>query len=251
MLGGVAIGGGGMFATFSYINPMMTHLAGYSASSVTFLLVLFGLGMTAGNLVGARLADRAPMPTLYGGFAAQILVVTLFVFTSHSKVGAAITIFLYPASALIALPTLQTRMITLAGGAPNLAAAAIQGGFNVANSLGAWLGGIVIAAGFGYDAPNVVAIGLTVIGLGFAIASGMLDRRGRGMPVGGRSRANGRRAPPGRRTASCWPLRRSATRALVSLETGGDVTWVWRRNFDAHRDGWRQVRSSSTRVWAS
>ena len=73
-------------------------------------------------------------------------------------------------------------MITLAGGAPNLAAAAIQGGFNVGNSIGAWLGGLVIAAGLGYDAPNVVAIGLTVIGLGFAVASGMLDRRGRGMP---------------------------------------------------------------------
>jgi DHA1 family inner membrane transport protein len=187
VLGGVAIGGGGLFATFSYINPMMTHLAGYSASSVTVLLVLFGLGMTTGNLVGARLADRAPLPTLYGGFAAQILVVTMFVFTSHSKIGAAITIFLYPASALIALPALQTRMITLAGGAPNLAAAAIQGGFNIANSLGAWLGGLVIAAGFGYDAPNVVAIGLTVIGLGFAIASGMLDRRGRGLPIAGQT----------------------------------------------------------------
>ena len=74
VLGGVAIGGGGLFATFSYINPMMTHLAGYSPSSVTLLLVLFGLGMTVGNLVGARLADRALMPTLYGSFAAQILI---------------------------------------------------------------------------------------------------------------------------------------------------------------------------------
>ena len=182
VLGGVAIGGGGLFATFSYINPMMTHLAGYSASSVTGLLVLFGLGMTVGNLVGARLADRALMPTMYGAMTVQILIVTMFVFTSHSKVGAAITIFLYPAAALAALPALQTRMISLAGGAPNLAAAAIQGGFNVSNSLGAWLGGLVIAAGLGYDAPNVVAIGLTIIGLGFAVASGMLDRRGRGIP---------------------------------------------------------------------
>jgi DHA1 family inner membrane transport protein len=182
VLGGVAVGGGGLFATFSYINPMMTHLAGYSASSVTFLLVLFGLGMTVGNLVGARLADRALMPTMYAGLTVQILIVTMFVFTSHSKIGAAITIFLYPAAALAALPAMQSRMITLAGGAPNLAAAAIQGGFNVSNSLGAWLGGLAIAAGLGYDAPNVVAIALTIVGLGFAIASGILDRRGRGMP---------------------------------------------------------------------
>jgi DHA1 family inner membrane transport protein len=179
VLGGVMVGGGGMFATFSYINPMMTHLAGFAPSSVTLLLVLFGLGMTVGNLIGARLADRALMPTLYVGFLAQILVVTVFVFTSHSKIGSAITIFLYPAATLATLPALQTRMITLAGGAPNLAAAAIQAGFNVANSLGAWLGGVVIAAGLGYDAPNVVAIGLTVIGLGFAVASGLLDRHQR------------------------------------------------------------------------
>jgi MFS transporter, DHA1 family, inner membrane transport protein len=179
VLGGVMLGGGGMFATFSYINPMMTHLAGFAPSSVTLLLVLFGLGMTAGNLVGARLADRALMPTLYGGFLAQILITVVFVFTAHSKIGAAITIFLYPAAALGTLPSLQTRMITLAGGAPNLAAAAIQAAFNVANSIGAWLGGLVIAAGLGYDAPNVVAIALTVVGLGFAVTSGLLDRHQR------------------------------------------------------------------------
>jgi DHA1 family inner membrane transport protein len=176
VLGGVMLGGGGLFATFSYITPMMTHLAHYAPSSVTYLLVLFGLGMTVGNLLGARLADRSLLPTLCAAFTAQILVTTLFVFTTHNQIGAAITIFLYPASAMAALPSLQTRIITLAGGAPNLAAATIQAAFNVSNSLGAWLGGAVIAAGLGYDAPNVVAIGLTVIGLGFAVASGLLDR---------------------------------------------------------------------------
>ena len=90
------LGGGGLFATFSYINPMMTHLAGYAPSSMTWLLVLFGLGMTVGNLLGARLADRALMPTMYGAFAAEIVVAAAFIVTSHSKIGAAITIPLLP-----------------------------------------------------------------------------------------------------------------------------------------------------------
>ncbi len=178
-LGVVMIGGGGLFATFSYINPMMTHLAGYAQSSVTWLLVLFGLGMTVGNLVGARLADRALLPTIYGAFAAEILVAAMFIVTSHSKIGAAITIFLFPAVCLSALPALQTRIITLAGGAPNLASASIQGAFNLANSLGAWLGVIVIAAGLGYDAPNDDAVGLSAVGLEISITSGVLDHRQR------------------------------------------------------------------------
>ncbi len=175
-LGIATIGGGALFATFSYITPMMTHLAGYAESSITLLLVLFGLGMTVGNLVGARLADRALMRTLYGGLIAEILVATAFVFAAHNELAAAVMIFLFPATSLAMLPALQTRIISLAGGAPNLAAASIQAAFNVANTIGAWLGGVVIAAGFGYGAPNVVAAGLALIGLGVAIASGRLDR---------------------------------------------------------------------------
>ncbi len=182
-LGVVMIGSGGLFATFSYITPMMTHLAGYSPSSVTWLLVLFGVGMTVGNLAGARLADRALMPTMYAAFAAEIAVAAAFIVTSHSKIGAAITIPLFSATCLAALPALQTRVISLAGGAPNLAAAAIQSAFNVANSLGAWLGGVTIAAGFGYDSPNVVAVGLVTVGLAIALASGFVDRRASTAPA--------------------------------------------------------------------
>lgn len=178
-LGVATIGGGAMFATFSYIAPMMTNLAGYAESSVTLLLVLFGLGMTVGNIVGGRLADRALMPTLYGALAAEVVVASLFLLTSHDKLAAAFTIFLFPATSLAMLPALQMRIITLAGGAPNLAAASIQGAFNIANSLGAWLGGLVIAAGFGYDAPNAVAAGLAMVGLGVVFASHRLDRRPR------------------------------------------------------------------------
>ena len=170
------LGGGGLFATFSYITPMMTHLAHYTEGQVTLLLVLFGLGMTAGNLVGARFADKALMPTLYGAFVAEIIVALLFFATAHNKICAAIAIFALPMAALAGMPSQSLRMINLSGGAPNLAAASTQAAFNIANSLGAWLGGVVIAEGYGYDAPNAVSAVLAAIGLAVALFSGALDK---------------------------------------------------------------------------
>jgi MFS transporter, DHA1 family, inner membrane transport protein len=176
-LGIATIGGGAMFATFSYIAPMMTHLAGYSPSAITPLLVLFGIGMTGGNLVGARLADRALMRTIYVAMGSEIIVAAMFFFTARNPVTAAITIVLFPFCALALLPALQSRIVTLAGGAPNLAAASIHAAFNIANSIGAWLGGLTIAAGLGYASPNLVAAGLAVLGLAIALVAGRLEGR--------------------------------------------------------------------------
>jgi DHA1 family inner membrane transport protein len=182
-LGIATIGGGAMFASFSYIAPMMTHLAGFAQSSITPLLVLFGVGMTAGNLVGARLADRALMRTIYVAMSCEIVVAVAFYYTAHNEVTAAITILLFPFTAMVLLPALQSRIVTLAGGAPNLAAASIHAAFNIANSIGAWLGGLTIAAGLGYGSPNLVAAGLAALGLMIALMSGRLDRRGDANPA--------------------------------------------------------------------
>ncbi|MHA3704786.1 MFS transporter [Jatrophihabitans sp. YIM 134969] len=176
-------GGGGLFATFSYIAPMMTEVAGYAEGSITYLLVLFGLGMTVGNLVGAKLADRSLMRTLIGALVLEALVAGVFVFGAHDKIASAVLIFLFPATSLAVLPALQSRIITLAGGAPNLAAASIQAAFNIANSIGAFLGGAAISAGYGYASPNWVAALLIVVGIGFAVASVGLDRHTRGRPA--------------------------------------------------------------------
>lgn len=187
-LGIATIGGGAMFASFSYITPMMTHLAGFAESSITPLLVLFGIGMTAGNLVGARLADRALMRTIYVAMSAEMVVAALFYFTDRNEITAAITIALFPFTAMAMLPALQSRLVTLAGGAPNLAAASMHSAFNIANSLGAWLGGLTIAAGYGYGSPNLVAAGLAALGLLIAVASGRVDReRTPPSPPGGRA----------------------------------------------------------------
>jgi MFS transporter, DHA1 family, inner membrane transport protein len=176
-LGIATIGGGALFATFSYIAPMMTHLAGYKLSDITPLLVLFGIGMTAGNLIGAPLADRWGLRTLYVAMGSEIVVAIVFVFAAHNKITAALMILLFPFCSLAMLPVLQSRIVTLAGGAPNLAAASIQAAFNIANSLGAWLGGLTIAAGLGYGSVNVVAAGLAGLGLAIAVYSGRLDHR--------------------------------------------------------------------------
>ena len=182
VLGIAMIGGGGLFATFSYIAPMMTHVTGYAESSVTWLLVLFGLGMTAGNLIGARLADRALMPTIFAALGTETVIALLFLVTSHNKIAAAITVFAFPCTSLAMLPAIQARIITIAGGAPNLAASSIHAAFNIANSIGAWLGGLVIGFGWGYSSPNAVAAALALIGLGVAYASVLYDRRGAAAP---------------------------------------------------------------------
>jgi MFS transporter, DHA1 family, inner membrane transport protein len=191
-LGIATIGGGAMFAIFSYIAPMMTHVAGYASSTVSWLLVLFGLGMTVGNLVGARVADRALMPTIYGALTLEVVVALAFLLTSHNKLAAAFTIFAFPVTSMAMLPALQARIVALGGGAPNLASASIHAAFNIANSLGAWLGGLVIAAGFGYSSPNAVAAGLAVLGLGVAFWSASYDRRSKA--IGGHTLPASKRA---------------------------------------------------------
>lgn len=176
VLGVAMIGGGGLFATFSYITPMMTNVAHYADSSMTWLLALFGLGMTIGNLVGAPLSDRWPARTLLFSLGAQIAVSIAFLAADHNRVTAAAAIFLFPLCSLAGLPTLQGRIITLAGGAPNLAAASIQAAFNIANSIGAYFGGLAIAAGFGFGSPNAVAAALGAVGLALAVTAVRVER---------------------------------------------------------------------------
>ncbi|HET9074707.1 MAG TPA: MFS transporter [Solirubrobacteraceae bacterium] len=173
------IGGGALFCTFSYITPMMIRVAGYPPSAITGLLVLFGLGMTGGNLVGARFADRSLMGTISLALAGESVVAVVFFFAAHNEITALLGLFGLPFCALAILPALQNRIISLAGGAPNLAAASIHAAFNIANSLGAWVGGAVIAAGLGYAAPNLAAAGFALVGLLIAMTAAGLERRTR------------------------------------------------------------------------
>ncbi|MGW5104008.1 MFS transporter [Streptomyces sp. NPDC004100] len=171
------LGFGGVFAAVTYIAPMMTRVAGFADGSVTWLLVLFGLGMVGGNLVGGKFADRALMPMLYISLGALAVVLALFTVTAHNKIAAAVTIALIGALGFATVPPLQKRVLDQAHGAPTLASAVNIGAFNLGNALSAWLGGMVIAAGFGYTAPNWVGAALAAAALVLAFLSAALERR--------------------------------------------------------------------------
>jgi len=112
------------------------------------------------------------MPSLYAFLALDAVIAAVFMFALHNKIATAVTLMVFAATTFALVPALQTRIIEGAGDAPNIASGANQAAFNIANALGAWLGGIVIAAGFGYNAPNLVASGLAIAGLLIAIVSG-------------------------------------------------------------------------------
>ncbi|SFQ39217.1 MFS transporter [Amycolatopsis rubida] len=173
----VMFGLGGVFACMSYIAPMLTDVAGYSPANVTVLLSLAGVGMTIGNYLGGRLADKKLMPSLYVALLSLATVLAIFTVTAQGKVGAAVTIFFVGVAGFMIGPMMQARIMEKAGGTPSLVSAAVQSAFNIANSIGAYLGGLVIAGGLGLLAPNWVGAMLAVLGVSIAAVSGLLDRR--------------------------------------------------------------------------
>jgi len=172
----VTFGMGGVFACLSYIAPMMTQVAGYDPTAVTLLLSLAGIGMTLGNFLGGRLADRALMPSLCVALGGLAVVLAIFTLTAHAKITAAVTIFFVGVAGFMVGPMVQTRIIDKAGGVPSMVSASIQSAFNIANSIGAYLGGLVIDGGLGLVAPNWVGAILATLGLALATVSGLLDR---------------------------------------------------------------------------
>jgi DHA1 family inner membrane transport protein len=176
-LGIGAIGFGGMFAVFSYIKPTLTEVAGLPLGGVPLVLALFGFGMVGGNLVGSRLADKALMPTIGGLLVWAALVLTTFSFAAHHMATAALDVFLIGTIDAIG-PALQIRLMDVAGDAQTLAAALNHSAFNMANALGAWLGGVAITAGLGWTSTGWVGALLALAGLGI-FAWSLASERGR------------------------------------------------------------------------
>jgi DHA1 family inner membrane transport protein len=164
-LGIGAIGFGGMFAVFSYIKPTLIEVAGLPLARVPMVLALFGAGMVAGNVVGSRLADRSLMRTIGGLLAWSVVVLGGFVFAAHHAVTAACATFLVGTIVAIG-PALQIRLMDVAGEAQTLAAALNHSAFNMANALGAWLGGVAISEGLGWTSTGWVGVVLALAGLG-------------------------------------------------------------------------------------
>nr|WP_253810706.1 MFS transporter [Nocardia amikacinitolerans] len=172
-----AVGFGGMFAVYTYITTTLTDVAGMSLGFVPLVLMLFGLGMVAGNIVGGVLADRGVDRAVFVAMIAMALVLAAFVAASHNPFTAAAGAFLVGATGAALAPALQTRLMDVAADAQTLAAALNHAALNIANAAGAWLGGLVIAAGLGYTAPAAVGAGLAVIGTLLFAVTVLLSRR--------------------------------------------------------------------------
>ena len=171
-----AAGFGGFFAVYSYISPTLTEVSGFSESGVPVALALFGIGMTVGTELGGRLADWSVVRTMYLGLGSTALVLAAFPVTAGGVVTAGLSVLLIAVTGSLCLPALQTRLMDVAGDAQTLAAAGQHAALNVANALGAWLGGVVIAAGLGWTAPAVVGALLAVVGLAVLTVSVVLER---------------------------------------------------------------------------
>jgi len=177
-LGIGAIGFGGMFSVFSYIKPLLTEVTGMPVSAVPLVLALFGLGMVVGNLVGSRLADKSLMRTIAGVLVWDALVLGAVVFTAPNAIAISVNVFLVGTIVAIA-PALQIRLMDVAGEAQTLAAALNHSAFNMANALGAWLGGVAIAAGLGWTSTGWVGTLLALAGMAVFGASVWQARRSR------------------------------------------------------------------------
>ena len=172
-----SIGFGGMFAVYSYVAPVVTDVTGLGAEVVPLVLVTFGVGMTIGNFIGGWAADKSVTRSLLLFMPGIGLACLAFGLTAASVPGLFISIFFIGAFVSAASPTIQARLMDVAHDSQSIAAALNHSALNLGNSLGAFLGGIVIAAGFGYIAPAWVGIGLSIAGVSILLVSLGLDRR--------------------------------------------------------------------------
>lgn len=175
-LGIGAIGFGGVFAVFSYIKPTLLEVAHMPAVWVPVALALFGLGTVTGNLIGARLADRWLMPTIGAVLLWSLLVMLGFYWAALHPATASAGIFLVGTIGALGTGT-QIRLMDVAGKAQSLAAALNHSAFNIANALGAWLGGLAVSAHWGWRATSWVGVALAAGGLAvFALSVGLARR---------------------------------------------------------------------------
>lgn len=173
-----SLGFGGFFAVYSYVSPLATEITGTSASFVPIVLMVLGLGTTVGILGGGRLADHLgsvkAIFILFGALAVSLVILGT---TARSVTGLLVGVFLVGAAAQGLAPAIQTRLMDVAEDSQTLAAAINHSALNIGNSLGAFLGGAAIAAGFGFLAPTWLGLMLVVPGVTFAVIGWSITRR--------------------------------------------------------------------------
>jgi DHA1 family arabinose polymer transporter-like MFS transporter len=170
-----SIGTGGLFTWISYIAPLMTEVSHFSASSVSWIMVLAGFGMVVGNIIGGKLADKLPAVQACLWLLVAMAVTLLGIhFFSENKIISLILTFIAGALSISLAAPIQILMISTSKGAEMLGSAATQASFNIGNSLGAFLGGLPITYGFGYNTPVLVGMTMALVGVFFSF---VLKRR--------------------------------------------------------------------------
>ncbi|WP_087483925.1 MFS transporter [Brachybacterium massiliense] len=176
-LGIGSIGFGGMFAVYSYIGEIVPGVMGLGERAVPVGLFVFGLGMTLGNILAGRLADRSVYGTIFLGLIGMALSLAVFALVAHNAIAGMLLLLALAITSQMMGPSLQLFLLDASPDAPSLAAALHHSALNIGNSLGAALGAAVLAAGWGLLAPAWTGMGLAILGLGIAGWSFAVHRR--------------------------------------------------------------------------
>lgn len=164
-----------LFGVFTYITPILENVTLISPHEVTLMLLLFGIGLTAGNFLGGWLGDWKLMPSVIGILALLIPVLSLFTLTSASPVPAALTIFCWGLLAFALISPLQMRVVNEAAQAPNLASTLNQGAFNLGNAAGAWISGLALTNGLAYRELPWIGVALAAVAFTLSFLSQRFD----------------------------------------------------------------------------
>jgi MFS transporter, DHA1 family, inner membrane transport protein len=179
VLGMSVLASASLFSVFTYITPILEDVTGFSPRAVTFVLLLFGLGLTVGSTLGGKLADWKLMRSLLGFLGSIGLVLAVFAATMHDQIAAMATIFVWGILAFAIVPPLQMLIVNRASHAPNLASTLNQGAFNLGNAAGAWLGGVAISAGAPLTSLPWLGVTMACAALALTLVSAQIDRRAR------------------------------------------------------------------------
>ncbi len=173
------VGSASLFCVFTYVTPTLETVTGVSPHGVTIVLLLFGIGITAGNFIGGALSDRRPTRFLVMSIVAVLASLACLYFAEPFTVPMVLTLLVWGALAFAAGTPLQARIVDQASAAPNLASTLNQGAFNLGNASGATLGGMLLTAGFHYRQLPIASIVVTLCMLALALLSARLDRKHR------------------------------------------------------------------------
>ncbi len=181
-----ALGYGGTFVTFTFLSPLLQEITGFSANTVSLVLVLYGAAIALGNIFGGKVADKDPVKALTVLFALQALVLVVLTFTAPSPVFALITLAALGFLSFANVPGLQLYVVDMAKrhrpAGIDVASALNIAAFNLGIAAGAWIGGLVVASPLGLGATPWVGAILVAGALGLTLISGVLDRRERSQP---------------------------------------------------------------------